>query len=185
MDSLDTAIESEAAALVGSVLQEVRYYEIPFGLREDHPWDHDAAHVLDFGVDLVTDRGTVGITWKQYGNFGYGLDLVKGPLLDTRANAVQVCHAEDASPWHLFQGQLITVAKVHWFEAGIVGEDLVNAPIALTIACETGKTIALVCSNWNGPGQPLFPTGNDVVVLWTTESLQVLVPYLPDDLLNT
>jgi hypothetical protein len=176
-------VEVTANRLVGRQLHGVRYYEIPFGLTDTRPWDHAIAHVLDYGLDLETDQGIVGITWAQYESFGYALDIVAFPLLDVRANEVQVSRVEEHPPWDRLLGPVIRRVEIEWYENPWGGEPE-SAPVALSLQFESGESPAVVCGGWNGPDQPIFPTGNDIVALWRPECLPSLVPYLTNQLLG-
>jgi hypothetical protein len=68
-------IEAAATDLAGLRVDDVRYYTLPYGMADEPAWDHGMAHVADYGIDLVTPADTTGITWTQYGAFGYGLRL--------------------------------------------------------------------------------------------------------------
>ena len=82
VDEAGTDVEAAARELVGRRADDVRYYAMPCGIPDGSAWDLDVAHVADYGVDLVvTPGGTTGITWTRYGQFGYGLQLVRGPVL--------------------------------------------------------------------------------------------------------
>ncbi len=184
MDEAWRAVDSAARSLIGSELGEVRYYEIPFGLAIVRPWERDVAHVTDYGVDLVTDRGTVGITWTQYGSYGYGLDIISCPILEVRSNDVQISYVEDAPPWNELSGQVIDGFELHWHRVTWTGQEPVTAPFAVVIRLANGKHVAFVCGSWNGPDQPVFPTGDDIVVIWKPGPLSILVPDLPKGLLG-
>jgi hypothetical protein len=184
VDMLMGQVESVAETLVGRALNQVRYYEMPFGLAESRPWDHESAHALGYGVDLVTDNGTVGVTWIQYGDFGYGLHVVPCPVLDVRTNEVQVMHVEDHEPWCEVQGQRITRTVIHPFEVGWGDHEPVTAPVALTLTFAAGNRIALVCGGWTARREAVFLTGDDIVVIWMPETLPELVPALADSLLS-
>jgi hypothetical protein len=183
MVKLGVAVESAARQLVGRHLSQVRYYTLPYGMTETPAWDFDVAHSADYGLDLVTAEGTTGVTWTQYDDFGYGLVLVDGPIV-TELSQAQFSTVERYQPWRAVVGEKITASKVHWFESAIEGRELITAPIALTLRMADSVSIALVCGSWNGPGKAIFPTGDDVVVLWKPETIPKLVPYLDAHLLG-
>jgi hypothetical protein len=69
-------IEATARELTGRQVDDVCYYTLPYGMTDRPAWDRDVAHAVDYGIDLITSGGTMGITWSQHGQFGYGLHLV-------------------------------------------------------------------------------------------------------------
>jgi hypothetical protein len=126
------AVESAAGNLVGRRLSQIRYYTLPYGMTDKPAWDFDFSHSVDYGVDIVTLEGTTGITWTQFGDFGYGLVLLDGPIV-TEIDQAQFCSVERHEPWAPLVGEEITSCKVHWLESGIKGRELITAPTALTI----------------------------------------------------
>jgi hypothetical protein len=141
-------------------------------------WDRDVAHVADYGIDLVTAKGTTGITWAAYGNFGYGLQLSRSPLL-TRLTRAEFCSAAGEQPRDAALGQPITEAGVCWLDV-TWGEQETTGPVALILRFAAGASIVIACGSWSGPQEPLFPTGDDIVVLWQPATLPVLAPFLQD-----
>ena len=91
---------------------------------------------------------------------------------------------EKHHPWEAVVGEQITGFHVDWFESGIEGQELLTAPTALTLRFADSVSIAVVCGSWNGAERAVFPTSNDVVILWRSETLPVLVPYLVANLLD-
>ena len=140
------------------------------------------AHVTDYGIDLVTPDGTTGITWTQYGNFGYGLQHARGPLL-ARLDRAEFWPVAEEPPWGAVLGERITEAQIYWLERHWeTGKPLV--PWLYLCGSPGSVSIAVVCGSWSRPHQPVFPTGDDIVVLWQPEVLPVLAPFLPTDLLR-
>lgn len=176
-------VTAAAEALVGTSLVEVKYLAIRYSLRDKTSWDVGAAHVA-CGVDLMTTRGTTGITWTPYGNFGYGVGLVDGPVIDMFREGVALRRrrllsvaAGDRVPWTGLIGKKIISIKVHWFEADKAGDNL-TGPAALTIRCEDAPPVALVCGTWVESDAPIYLTGDDIVVVWKAELVPTLVPHL-------
>jgi hypothetical protein len=60
-----------------------------------------------------------------------------------------------------------------------------TGPAAVALRFSGGISIAVVCGSWNGPDRPVFPTGDDIVVLWQPGTLPGLAPFLPGDLLGS
>ncbi|HEX3793428.1 MAG TPA: hypothetical protein VHV57_02890 [Acidimicrobiales bacterium] len=170
-------VEESAQALVGACLAEVRYYGMPFGFDGIRPWERTLAHLLDYGVDLVTDQGTYGITWTSQAVVGYRIDLVRGPLLDVRNNEVQVTHVEYAEPWTALVGSTIESVVVHQLEV-TGGEETGVFPTGLSLTFASGVVIHMVSGSWDGDEKPIFPTGDDIIVIWKDESLSKLAPFL-------
>ena len=170
-------VEESAAALIGAELAEVRYYGIPFGLTDARPWECDLAHRVDYGVDLVTDRGTFGITWTPQADVGYRIDCVPGPILNVRHNEVQVTHVENAEPWAALVGSTVESVEVHQLSVTLV-EKTGSFPTALSLTFASGDPVCLISGSWDGDQKPIFPTGNDIVIIWKSESLLVLAPFL-------
>lgn len=175
-------VEAAAGELVGRTVDDVRYYTMPYGMPDEPTWDWDVAHVAEYGVDLATPGGTTGITWTQYGQFGYGLQFVRGPVLIELARA-EVRSVSGEPPWSAVQGKRITAARVHWL--GVTwGQEETVGPVALSLRIADSISIVLACGSWNGPQEPVFPTGDDIVILWQPGTLPVLAPHLPDGLLG-
>lgn len=170
-------VEETARALIGACLAEVRYYGMPFGFDGSRPWERTLAHLLDYGVDLVTDQGTYGITWTSQAVVGYRIALVRGPLLDVRSNEVQVTHVGNAEPWATLVGSTIEAVWVHQLEV-TVGEESGVFPTGLSVTFASGVVIHLVSGSWDGDEKPIFPTGDDIVVIWKDESLLKIAPFL-------
>ena len=175
-------VRKSAGALMGRKLAEVRYYEIPFGLTEDRRWERDLAHLVDYGLDLVTDQGTFAVTWTAQEAVGYRIDCTPGPLLDRRLDRVQVSHVEDAEPWSSSVGSVVETVAVHESFSSSFGEQWVRFPLALTIKFTTGQTICLVFGSWHGVDKAIFPTGNDIVIIWKRESVPILLPFLAGEI---
>ena len=173
-------VEESAGALIGRRLAEVRYYTIPFGLSDVRPWERELAHRVDYGVDLVTDQGTFGITWTAQEVVGYRIDCVSGPLLDVRDNEVQVSHVEGAEPWATLIGSTIESVEVLQLSVSL-GEKTGSFPVALSLTFASGVALHLVSGSWDGDEKSIFPTGNDIVVIWKSESLAVLAPFLTSE----
>jgi hypothetical protein len=182
MDDVVQLVRESTSALIGRQLVEVRYYKIPFGLTQDRPWDWDLAHLVDYGVDLVTDQGTFGITWTPQEEVGYRIDCTTGPLLDRRSNEVQVSHVEESEPWSSLIGSVVQAVEVTEFFSTSFGKEWVSFPLALTITFTTGRTICLVSGSWHGDDKAIFPTGNDIVIIWKKESIPILLPFLADQI---
>jgi hypothetical protein len=163
--------------LNGAHLAEVRYYEIPFGLSDTRPWERELAHLLDYGVDLVTDRGTFGITSISQEIVGYRIDCIPGPVLDARDNEVQVSHVEYHEPWAALVGSTIESVEVHQLSVA-PAEKTGTFPTALSLTFASGVVVSLISGSWDGNEKPIFPTGDDIVVVWKSESLSTLAPFL-------
>ena len=151
-------------------------------MTETPSWDHGDAHATDYGLDLVTDQGTVGITWTQYGNFGYGLKVIDEPLVAIllRAEFTSVDHE---LPWSAATDSRITSAAIHRID-WTMGPETYRGPTALTLGFAGPLAIALVCGSWRGLEESVFPTGDDIVVVWKPETVPVLLPYLDQDPLS-
>jgi hypothetical protein len=173
-------IGAAARELIGRQVDNVRYYMLPYGTTDG--WDRQVAHATDYGIDLVTPDGTTGITWSKYGEYGYGLRLVHGPLLTVLRHA-EFCSVTDEPPWGVVRGERITRAQVHWLDV-TWGEQETSGPVALSVRFADSIGIVIVCGSWADPQGSVFPTGDDIVVLWQPETLPVLTPYLPGDLLD-
>jgi hypothetical protein len=182
VDEAGTDVEAAVRELIGSRVDDVRYYTMPCGIQDGAAWDLDVAHVADYGVDLVTPGGTTGITWTQYGQFGYGLQLVRGRVLTELARA-EFCSVAGEPPWGAVLGEPITAARVHWLDV-TWGQEETTGPVALSLRIADRIGIVLACGSWRGPQEPVLPTGDDIVVLWQPGTLPVLAPYLPGDLLG-
>jgi hypothetical protein len=173
-------VEESARALIGGHLAEVRYYAIPFGLSDLRPWERELAHRVDYGVDLVTDQGTFGITWTAQEVVGYRIDCVSGPLLDVRDNEVQISHVERTEPWAALIGSTIESIEVHQLSVSL-GEETGIFPVVLSVTFTSGVTLIFISGSWDGDEKPIFPTGNDIVVIWKSESLAALAPFLTSE----
>ncbi len=182
MAAYGAEIEAAAWELAGRRLDGVRYYTAPHGTTDKPAWDEDVAHVADYGIDLVTPDGITGITWELYGEFGYGLKLGNGPLLNELARA-EFCSVAAQPPWAAVLGKRITEARVHWLDMTWGGRET-TGPAALTLRFDGSTGIMVVCGSWRGPQEPVLPTGDDIVVLWQPEALSALAPYLPGGLLR-
>lgn len=176
-------IEAAARELTGRQVDNVRYYMLPYGMTDRPRWDRQVAHATDYGIDLVTPEGTTGITWTAYGEYGYGLRLVRGPLVTVRSHA-EFCSVTDEPPWGAVRGERITRAQVHWLDVTWGGQET-RGPVALSLRFAESIGILIVCGSWTEPHEPVFPTGDDIVVLWQPGTLPVLAPFLEDDLLGS
>ena len=182
VDEAGTDVEAAARELIGSRVDDVRCYTMPCGIPDGSAWDLDVAHVADYGVDLVAPGGTTGITWAQYGQFGYGLQLVRGPVMTELVRA-DFCSVAGKPPWGAVLGEPITAARVHWLDV-TWGQEETTGPVALSLRIADRISIVLACGSWRGSQKPVLPTGDDIVVLWQPGTLPVLAPYLPGDLLG-
>jgi hypothetical protein len=52
--------------------------------------------------------------------------------------------------------------------------------VALILRFAAAASIVIACGSWGGPQEPLFPTGDDIVVLWQPGTLPVLAPFPQD-----
>jgi hypothetical protein len=59
------------------------------------------------------------------------------------------------------------------------GEQQTTGPVALILRF-AAAIIVIACGSWSGPQEPLFPTGDDIVVLWQPRPLPALAPFLQD-----
>jgi hypothetical protein len=176
-------IDAMARELAGRRVENVRYYMLPvYGLTEVPSWDRQVAHATDYGIDLVTPDGTMGITWASYGEYGYGLRIVRGPVLTMLSHAEFWCVADEL-PWGAVRGERITRAQVHWLDVRWGDKDT-SGPVALSLRFPDSIGIVIVCGSWTKPQEAVFPTGDDIVVLWQPETLPVLAPFLPADLVG-
>src|ERR1700722_1082472 len=175
-------IEAATRELTGRQVDNVRYYMLPYGTPDGPRWDRQVAHATDYRLDLVTPDGTMGITWSSCGDYGYGLQLVHGPVLTTLSHA-EFCTVTDEPPWAAVRGERITRAQVHWLDV-TWGERETSGPVALSVWFADSIGIVIVCGSWTEPREPVFPTGDDIVVLWQPETLPVLTPFLPAELLG-
>jgi hypothetical protein len=125
-------IQATARELAGRQVDDVRYYTLPYGMTDTPVWDRDVAHTLDYGIDLVTSGGTIGVTWSQYGAFGYGLHLVHGPLL-TGLSRAEFCSVADRPPWGAVLGEAISGTRLHWLDV-TWGNQETTGPVALPIS---------------------------------------------------
>jgi len=175
-------IEATARELTGRQVDDARYYMLPCGMTDRPRWDRHMAHVTDYGIDLVTPDGTMGITWASYGEYGYGLHLVRGPVLTALSHA-EFCSVTHEPPWGAVRGERITRAQIHWLDV-TWGEQETSGPVALSLRFAESIGIVIVCGSWTETQEPVFPTGDDIVVLWQPETLPVLAPFLPADLLG-
>ena len=173
-------IEATARELAGCQVDDVRYYTLPYGMTDTPVWDRDVAHTLDYGIDLVTSGGTIGITWSQYGAFGYGLHLVHGPLL-TGLSRAEFCSVADQPPWEAVLGEPITGTQLHWLDV-TWGNQETTGPVALSLWFAGSISIMLICGSWNEADKSVFPTGDDILVVWQPEMLPRIAPFLPADL---
>lgn len=182
MTTVGEAVQAGAQAMIGMRLRSVRYYDIPYGMTETPGWDFEVAHVTAYGLDFVSDERTTGITWTQYGDFGHGLRLVDQPVVTTllRGEFTEVSGVE---PWDRITGNKVTSVEVHWIDMTVGGTEFIG-PNALTLRFANNRALVLVCGTWNGPDKEIFPTGNDIVIIWKPGIVPVLAPYLPSDLLN-
>jgi hypothetical protein len=175
-------VEPAARALIGRTLEGVRYYSLPYGMTDRPNWDHEVAHVADYGVDLIASGTTTGLTWVQYGNFGYGLRVLNEPVLSTVRRG-EFASVDESEPWTDRIGAEIASVEVHWFVV-TVGDTEITAPTALSLRFRNVAPIALICVSWNGSEGSVFPTGDDIVVVWKPETVHTLVPYLDSRLLD-
>jgi hypothetical protein len=76
-----------------------------------------------------------------------------------------------------------TRAQVHWLDVRWEERETAG-PVALSLRFAKSIGIVIVCGSWTVPREPIFPTGDDIVILWQPETLPVLAPCLPADLLG-
>jgi len=183
MPQAEASLDSRADTLVGQRLSHVRYYTLPYGITQTPAFDFDAAHVADYGIDLVTEQATVGVTWTGYGTRGYGLDLRDGPLL-TELERGEFHRVERLAPWAELVGQIITGCKVNWLESDTRTGGRDRIPTALTVQFANGVEVAVICGSWRGPTTAILPTGDDLVVVWKAETFHTLAPWLDVGLLE-
>jgi hypothetical protein len=169
-------IERIARELAGRHVDDVRYYTLPYGMTDRPAWDRGVAHAVDYGMDLVLPGDTIGVTWRQYGEYGYGLHLVRGPLL-TALSRAEFCSVSDEPPWEAVLGQPIARTQIHWLDVTWGSQETVG-PAALSLHFAGSTSIVLVCGSWTGADQAVFPTGDDIVVVWQPGLLPVLAPFL-------
>jgi hypothetical protein len=108
-------IEAAAGELAGRRLDGVRYYMTPQG--------HDGQAGLGRGRyargRLRTRAGHAGRHDRDHlgaaREFGYGLQLGSGPLLNELARA-EFCSVAAQAPWAAVLGKRITKARVHWLD---------------------------------------------------------------------
>lgn len=165
-------------SLVGMRLEAVRYYTLPYGLQDRPAWDFGDAHAVDYGVGLVGPGRTKGITWTPYGNWGYGIDVVDGPILASLTRG-EFSAVTDEQPWADVCGTTIVDARLHWFEER-AQHDSAQIPCGLTIRFDNQHTVGLVAASWNERDASAFPTGDDIVIIWTPTAARTLTPFLPD-----
>jgi hypothetical protein len=144
-------------------------------------WDYTCAHQVDFGVDLVTDHGCYGVTWAN-DIVTYHLTVTRHPLVETNLRAATFQRVEDRPPWTSVVGAPITRAAVHWLDQRIGDQAPVSFPFALRLQMAEQTTVLLVAGCWNGPDQPIFPGGDEIIVLWQPDTFTPLVPDLTDEL---
>lgn len=173
-------IEATARELAGRQVDNVRYYYTPYGRTDEPTWDSGMAHALDYGIDLITPSGTIGITWSPYGQFGYGLDLVHGPLLPELSHA-EFCSAAGEPPWAAILHEPITATRIHWLDVTWGTQDT-TGPVAISLQFADSISIVLICGSWNEADKTVLPTGDDIVVVWQPELLPVIAPFLSADL---
>jgi hypothetical protein len=152
VDEAGTDVEAAARELVGRRVDDVRHYAMPCGIPDGSAWDLDVAHVADYGVNLVTPGGTTGITWTQHGQFGYGLQLVRDPVLTGLARA-EFCPVADKPPWGAVLGEHITAARVHWLDV-TWGQEETTGPVALSLRIADRISIVLACDRGAGRTSP-------------------------------
>ncbi|HEV2360112.1 MAG TPA: hypothetical protein VGS21_00265 [Acidimicrobiales bacterium] len=170
MDEAIKRLETTAARLAGARLDAVRYYTLP--PDPDDEWDMGVAHVLEFGLDLVTDRGTFGVTWTADEGAEYGLQIVPEPLDASLWGEHRVLKVDDSIPWASLLGGVVERPIVRW------GTAEVEAPFALDLGFEGGSHVVVAVGYWQDVGQPVYLGGDDVVVVWDQAAVSRLLPQL-------
>ena len=176
-------IGAAARELTGRQVNGVRYYTLPYGMTDRPAWDRGVAHAVDYGIDLITPAGTTGITWSPYGQLGYGLQLVDGPLLPGLSHT-EFCSVAGEPPWSAVLQAPITATTIHWLDV-TWGTQGATCPVALSLRFEDSVSIVLICGSWNDADNTVFPTGDDIVVVWQPALLPVIAPFLSADLLGS
>lgn len=93
---------------------------------------NESAQLMPGGGTIpVTPDGTMRITWSSYGEYGYGLRLVHGPVLTVLSHA-EFCSVTDEPPWAAVRGERIIRARVHWLDV-TWGEQETSGPVALSL----------------------------------------------------
>ena len=95
----------------------------------------------------------------------------------------EFCSVTDEPPWAAVRGERIIRARVHWLDV-TWGEQETSGPVALSLRFAESIGVVIVCGSWTEAREPVFPTGDDIVVLWQPETLPVLAPFLPTGLLG-
>lgn len=84
---------------VGSCPNDNRVMATGTAISGDQLTANESAQLMQGGRTIpVTPDGTMGIAWSSYGEYGYGLRLVHGPVLTVLSHA-EFCSVTDEPPW--------------------------------------------------------------------------------------
>jgi hypothetical protein len=175
-----SALEDVVAYLPGQRLEAVRYYELRSSTGGDS-WDRACAHRLDYGVDLVTERGCYGVIWAN-DIVTHNLTVVGHSLIDEDLLAACFQRVDDRPPWAGVIGTPITQATVHYHDLRYGDEEPIDFPFALRLRFAAETTVLMVAGCWTGPRDPILPRGDEIVVLWQPDTFSRLVPDIADQL---
>jgi hypothetical protein len=140
--------EQAAAMLSGQVIGCVRYFPLPVYDGDDTPtpgdWDFGVWHEPAMGVELVTGSGQVfSATWGQY-EWGFGVDLLAGPMSEHLIADQQIAvDVSSSQSWTAILGKTVT-ARFLWDD---YGNDLAPCPEALVL--DTDRHAAwIIAAGW-------------------------------------
>jgi hypothetical protein len=196
VETFTRTLLDRAKGLVGSTLLEVRYYNIPSSSSENTRWDLGVAHTTEYGVDLLTDRGVMGVVSSdEFTDGSMELQLVAESIIH-RHQDVEISRADAALPWDALRGRTISKSKLHWVDSsytvrpdgkrayrshhydpvGAQPFSLPQSPLALELHFDAGGNVLLVSGGWEAVDAPIVESEIGISVLWNAGTFKTLVP---------
>jgi hypothetical protein len=183
-------IRDATDALRGQQLLGVRYYAMPHtGNLDDVEsfWVYDFGHQVAYGVDLITDRGTTGVTWVRGFQGSYVLDIIPGPIVEHFDDDLIVSTLPSSGePWASVTGSTIDETRLledqigtrtTRFTEGVI-EASASVPVALSLKFSNGGRLALISACHIADLGPLFAPGSWILVAWRRDVVAELLPGL-------
>jgi hypothetical protein len=202
MEAFTRTLLDRAKSLIGSELLGVRYHDSPSEATVQLRRDAGAAHSAHYGVDLMCDRGVVGVTSSDEFTDGTNeLSLLEGPIR-ARDGEVEITQMNYESPWNELIGQSIVSSKIHWVDSpfvvlskrrkafsshhydadGAVPFSGPQAPLALELHFGNRGRVLLVSGAWKSVDEEIVETGAGISVLWDAATFATLVPRIAKQL---
>lgn len=179
-----TQYDSNAAALVGRCVQEVRYWDLRTFADESRRWDYDDWHHAVMGVDLLTDRGPSCVLWTST-FYPYGVEVFHMPVsqhITVGESGSEPWDASGSDRWRDRLNSPVEHVQTFWenltIGPGYVGNVqvsesyTVDVPVALRIDFAAGPV-------WMVAGIPEYPAmdkvfvpGDEIMVVFTGERMR-------------